>query len=120
MALPPAQSEAKAVSSMVQPEQPLKVLDVVVDPQGRHSPEIKATTSVCPSPFKMKPIGLQERYEIFCIPLQVAFLFFKKKKNSHQLKMMEAEMIGLLGRIAHHQMDTRRESSLLSPQRIWL
>uniref|UniRef100_A0A452V5V9 protein-tyrosine-phosphatase n=1 Tax=Ursus maritimus TaxID=29073 RepID=A0A452V5V9_URSMA len=61
VALPPAQSEAKAVSSMVQPEQPLKVLDVVVDPQGRHSPEIKATTSVCPSPFKMKPIGLQER-----------------------------------------------------------
>ncbi|XP_044612101.1 receptor-type tyrosine-protein phosphatase R isoform X4 [Equus asinus] len=59
--LQPAQSEAKAVGSMVQHEQPPKVLNVVVDPQGRYAPEIKAATSVCPSPFKMKPIGLQER-----------------------------------------------------------
>uniref|UniRef100_A0A2K6F7B3 protein-tyrosine-phosphatase n=1 Tax=Propithecus coquereli TaxID=379532 RepID=A0A2K6F7B3_PROCO len=61
--LQPAQSEAKTVHSMVQPEQAPKVLNVVVDPQGRCTPEIKATTStsVCPSPFKMKPIGLQER-----------------------------------------------------------
>ncbi|KAF6121313.1 protein tyrosine phosphatase receptor type R [Phyllostomus discolor] len=61
LALQPAQSEAKTVNSMVQPEQAPKVLSVVVDPQGRYAPEIKATTSVCPSPFKMKPIGLQER-----------------------------------------------------------
>ncbi|XP_003927848.1 receptor-type tyrosine-protein phosphatase R isoform X1 [Saimiri boliviensis] len=61
--LQPALSEAKTVHSMVQPEQAPKVLNVVVDPQGRGAPEIKATTatSVCPSPFKMKPIGLQER-----------------------------------------------------------
>ncbi|XP_073940017.1 receptor-type tyrosine-protein phosphatase R isoform X2 [Castor canadensis] len=61
--LQPAQSEAKTVHSMVQPEQAPRVLNVVVDPQGRCTPEIKATTcaSVCPSPFKMKPIGLQER-----------------------------------------------------------
>ncbi|XP_054552735.1 receptor-type tyrosine-protein phosphatase R [Talpa occidentalis] len=61
IALQPTQSEAKTVNSMVQPEQVQKALDVVVDPQGRHTPEIKTTTSVCPSPFKMKPIGLQER-----------------------------------------------------------
>uniref|UniRef100_A0ABI7X1D3 protein-tyrosine-phosphatase n=1 Tax=Felis catus TaxID=9685 RepID=A0ABI7X1D3_FELCA len=61
IALQPAQSEAKTVNSMVQPEQAPKVLNVVVDPQGRYTPEIKATTAVCPSPFKMKPIGLQER-----------------------------------------------------------
>lgn len=61
LTLQPAQSEAKTINSMVQPEQAPKVLSVVVDPQGRYTPEIKATTSVCPSPFKMKPIGLQER-----------------------------------------------------------
>ncbi|XP_053439605.1 receptor-type tyrosine-protein phosphatase R isoform X2 [Nycticebus coucang] len=61
--LQPAQSEAKTGHSMVQPEQAPRVLNVVVDPQGRCTPETKATTStsVCPSPFKMKPIGLQER-----------------------------------------------------------
>uniref|UniRef100_A0A8D2DLR5 protein-tyrosine-phosphatase n=1 Tax=Sciurus vulgaris TaxID=55149 RepID=A0A8D2DLR5_SCIVU len=63
IALQPAQSEAKTAHSMVQPEQAPKVPNVVVDPQGRCAPEIKASTSssVCPSPFKMKPIGLQER-----------------------------------------------------------
>uniref|UniRef100_A0A8C9P4X8 protein-tyrosine-phosphatase n=5 Tax=Marmotini TaxID=337730 RepID=A0A8C9P4X8_SPEDA len=63
IALQPAQSEAKTAHSMVQPEQAPKVPNVVVDPQGRCTPEIKASTStsVCPSPFKMKPIGLQER-----------------------------------------------------------
>uniref|UniRef100_A0A8C5YUC0 protein-tyrosine-phosphatase n=1 Tax=Marmota marmota marmota TaxID=9994 RepID=A0A8C5YUC0_MARMA len=62
IALQPAQSEAKTAHSMVQPEQAPKVPNVVVDPQGRCTPEIKASTStsVCPSPFKMKPIGLQE------------------------------------------------------------
>ncbi|XP_060268763.1 receptor-type tyrosine-protein phosphatase R isoform X2 [Ovis aries] len=59
--LQPLHSEDKTANSMVQPEQAPKVLSVVVDPQGRYTPEIKATTSVCPSPFKMKPIGLQER-----------------------------------------------------------
>uniref|UniRef100_A0A8C5KAA2 protein-tyrosine-phosphatase n=1 Tax=Jaculus jaculus TaxID=51337 RepID=A0A8C5KAA2_JACJA len=63
LTLQPTQSEAKTVHSMVQGEQAPKVLNVVVDPQGRCTPEIKASasTSVCPSPFKMKPIGLQER-----------------------------------------------------------
>ncbi|XP_036856244.2 receptor-type tyrosine-protein phosphatase R isoform X3 [Manis javanica] len=61
IALQPAQCEAKPGGSMVQPEQAPKVLNVVVDPQGRYTPEIKTTTTVCPSPFKMKPIGLQER-----------------------------------------------------------
>ncbi|KAB0365728.1 hypothetical protein FD754_009884, partial [Muntiacus muntjak] len=58
--LQPAHSEDKTANSMVQPEQAPKVLSVVVDPQGQYTPEIKATTAVCPSPFKMKPIGLQE------------------------------------------------------------
>ncbi|XP_005358102.1 receptor-type tyrosine-protein phosphatase R isoform X2 [Microtus ochrogaster] len=63
IALQPAQSEAKTAHSMVQPEQAPKVLNVVVDPQGQCTPEIRTatSTSVCPSPFKMKPIGLQER-----------------------------------------------------------
>ncbi|XP_058415172.1 receptor-type tyrosine-protein phosphatase R [Diceros bicornis minor] len=59
--LQPAQSEGKTVNSMVQPERPPRVLTVAVDPQGRYAPEIKATASVCPSPLRMKPIGLQER-----------------------------------------------------------
>ena len=61
IALQPAQSESKTANSLVQPEKVPKVLNVVVDPEGQYTPEIKATTSVCPSPFKMKPIGLQER-----------------------------------------------------------
>uniref|UniRef100_A0A8C6W4C4 protein-tyrosine-phosphatase n=1 Tax=Nannospalax galili TaxID=1026970 RepID=A0A8C6W4C4_NANGA len=61
--LQPAQSEAKTIHSMVQPEQAPKVLSVVVDPQGQCTPEIRtaSSTTVYPSPFKMKPIGLQER-----------------------------------------------------------
>ncbi|XP_075409342.1 receptor-type tyrosine-protein phosphatase R [Tenrec ecaudatus] len=59
--LQPTQAEAKAVNSMVQPELTPKVLNVVVDPQGRCTPEVRAATAACPSPFKMKPIGLQER-----------------------------------------------------------
>ncbi|XP_043303489.1 receptor-type tyrosine-protein phosphatase R isoform X2 [Cervus canadensis] len=59
--LMPAHSEDKTANSMVQPEQAPRVLSVVVDPQGQYPPEIKAATAVCPSPFKMKPIGLQER-----------------------------------------------------------
>ncbi|XP_043303488.1 receptor-type tyrosine-protein phosphatase R isoform X1 [Cervus canadensis] len=59
--LQPAHSEDKTANSMVQPEQAPRVLSVVVDPQGQYPPEIKAATAVCPSPFKMKPIGLQER-----------------------------------------------------------
>ncbi|XP_060234060.1 receptor-type tyrosine-protein phosphatase R isoform X1 [Meriones unguiculatus] len=63
IAFQPAQPEAKTAHSMVQPEQAPNVLNVIVDPQGQCSPEIRNTTStsVCPSPFKMKPIGLQER-----------------------------------------------------------
>uniref|UniRef100_A0A8D1G1N6 protein-tyrosine-phosphatase n=1 Tax=Sus scrofa TaxID=9823 RepID=A0A8D1G1N6_PIG len=61
IALQPVPSEAKIGNSMVQPEQAPKILNVVVDPQGQYTPEIKASTSVCPSPFRMKPIGLQER-----------------------------------------------------------
>ncbi|XP_040845993.1 receptor-type tyrosine-protein phosphatase R [Ochotona curzoniae] len=61
--LPPGQPEAKTAHSMVQPEHAPKVLNVIVDPQGQCSAEIKAaaSSSVCHSPFKMKPIGLQER-----------------------------------------------------------
>ncbi|KAL1775435.1 receptor-type tyrosine-protein phosphatase R isoform X2 [Sigmodon hispidus] len=63
IALQPAQLEAKTAHSMVQPEQAPKVLNVVVDSQGQCTPEIKTSTSTsaCASPFKMKPIGLQER-----------------------------------------------------------
>lgn len=94
LALQPALSEAKTVNSMVQPEQAPKVLSVVVDPQGRYTPEIKATTSVCPSPFKMKPIGLQERYELLLYPPTLCFLFFFFK-SIHQLKRLELEIFGI-------------------------
>ncbi|XP_068938030.1 receptor-type tyrosine-protein phosphatase R [Petaurus breviceps papuanus] len=55
------QSDAKTVNSMVQPEHTPKVVNVIVDPQGRCTPEIKPALSSSPSPFKMKPVGLQER-----------------------------------------------------------
>lgn len=57
-----AQLEHKTANGMVQPEQTPKVINVVVDPQGQCAPENKATLSTSPSPFKMKPVGLQERY----------------------------------------------------------
>ncbi|XP_072511476.1 receptor-type tyrosine-protein phosphatase R isoform X2 [Notamacropus eugenii] len=55
------QSDTKTVNSMVQAEHTPKVVNVIVDPQGRCTPEIKPAISVSPSPFKMKPVGLQER-----------------------------------------------------------
>ncbi|XP_007503106.1 receptor-type tyrosine-protein phosphatase R isoform X1 [Monodelphis domestica] len=55
------QSDTKTVNSMVQPEHAPKVVNVIVDPQGRCTPEIKPAISTSPSPFKMKPVGLQER-----------------------------------------------------------
>ncbi|XP_053114051.1 receptor-type tyrosine-protein phosphatase R isoform X2 [Hemicordylus capensis] len=56
-----AQTEYKAANRMVQPEQAPKVVNVIVDPQGQAAPEIKPPLSASPSPFKMKPVGLQER-----------------------------------------------------------
>uniref|UniRef100_A0A8C6VMG1 protein-tyrosine-phosphatase n=1 Tax=Naja naja TaxID=35670 RepID=A0A8C6VMG1_NAJNA len=54
-------SEYKTANRMVQPEQTHKVLNVVVDPHGQCTTEIKPPLSASPSPFKMKPVGLQER-----------------------------------------------------------
>ncbi|KAM7181553.1 receptor-type tyrosine-protein phosphatase R isoform 3-T3 [Macrochelys suwanniensis] len=54
-------SEYKTANRMVQPEQAPKVVNVIVDPQGHFVPEIKPPLSASPSPFKMKPVGLQER-----------------------------------------------------------
>ncbi|XP_034627339.1 receptor-type tyrosine-protein phosphatase R [Trachemys scripta elegans] len=54
-------SEYKTANRMVQPEQAPKVVNVIVDPQGQCVPEIKPPLSASPSPFKMKPVGLQER-----------------------------------------------------------
>uniref|UniRef100_A0A8C8S5K7 protein-tyrosine-phosphatase n=1 Tax=Pelusios castaneus TaxID=367368 RepID=A0A8C8S5K7_9SAUR len=56
-----AQSEYKIPNRMVQPEQAPKVVNVIVDPQGQCVAEIKPPLSASPSPFKMKPVGLQER-----------------------------------------------------------
>ncbi|XP_074082247.1 receptor-type tyrosine-protein phosphatase R [Macrotis lagotis] len=55
------QSDTKTVNSMVQPEHTPKVVNVIVDSQGRCTPEIKPAITASPSPFKMKPVGLQER-----------------------------------------------------------
>ncbi|XP_074916024.1 receptor-type tyrosine-protein phosphatase R isoform X3 [Chelonoidis abingdonii] len=54
-------SEYKTANRMVQPEQAPKVVNVIVDPRGQCVPEIKPPLSASPSPFKMKPVGLQER-----------------------------------------------------------
>ncbi|XP_075284330.1 receptor-type tyrosine-protein phosphatase R isoform X2 [Opisthocomus hoazin] len=54
-------SEYKTTNSMVQPEQAPKVVNVVVDSQGQCVPELKHPPCVSPSPFRMKPVGLQER-----------------------------------------------------------
>nr|XP_008170632.1 receptor-type tyrosine-protein phosphatase R isoform X2 [Chrysemys picta bellii] len=54
-------SEYKTANRMVQPEQAPKVVNVIVDPQGQCVPEIKPPLSASPSPFRMKPVGLQER-----------------------------------------------------------
>lgn len=56
-----SQSEYKTTNSMVQPEQAPKVVNVVVDPQGQCVPELKPPLCASPSPFRMKPVGLQER-----------------------------------------------------------
>ncbi|KAJ7329818.1 hypothetical protein JRQ81_015992 [Phrynocephalus forsythii] len=56
-----AQTEHKTTSGTIHPEQAPKLINVVVDPQGQCTPENKATLSTTPSPFKMKPVGLQER-----------------------------------------------------------
>uniref|UniRef100_A0A8C5S6M5 protein-tyrosine-phosphatase n=1 Tax=Laticauda laticaudata TaxID=8630 RepID=A0A8C5S6M5_LATLA len=53
--------EYKTANRMVQSEQTHKVLNVVVDPHGQCTTEIKPPLSANPSPFKMKPVGLQER-----------------------------------------------------------
>ncbi|XP_066849103.1 receptor-type tyrosine-protein phosphatase R isoform X1 [Anser cygnoides] len=56
-----SQSEYKTTNSMVQPEQAPKVVNVVVDPQGQCVAELKPPPCASPSPFRMKPVGLQER-----------------------------------------------------------
>ncbi|XP_042648814.1 receptor-type tyrosine-protein phosphatase R isoform X2 [Tyto alba] len=59
--LPLQTSQSKITNSMVQPEQAPKVVNVVVDPQGQCVPELKPPLCASPSPFRMKPVGLQER-----------------------------------------------------------
>ncbi|XP_035191393.1 receptor-type tyrosine-protein phosphatase R isoform X2 [Oxyura jamaicensis] len=59
--LPLQTSQSKTTNSMVQPEQAPKVVNVVVDPQGQCVPELKPPPCASPSPFRMKPVGLQER-----------------------------------------------------------
>ncbi|NWZ09238.1 PTPRR phosphatase, partial [Agelaius phoeniceus] len=56
-----SQTEYKTTNSMVQPQQAPKVINVVVDPQGQCVPELKPPMCASPSPFRMKPVGLQER-----------------------------------------------------------
>ncbi|XP_031962633.1 receptor-type tyrosine-protein phosphatase R isoform X3 [Corvus moneduloides] len=56
-----SQTEYKTTNSMVQPQQAPKVVNVVVDPQGQCVPELKPPLCASPSPFRMKPVGLQER-----------------------------------------------------------
>ncbi|XP_031795054.1 receptor-type tyrosine-protein phosphatase R isoform X2 [Sarcophilus harrisii] len=55
------QSDTKTVTSMVQPKHTPKLVNVIVDPQGQCTPEVKPAISASLSPFKMKSVGLQER-----------------------------------------------------------
>ncbi|XP_066579784.1 receptor-type tyrosine-protein phosphatase R isoform X2 [Amia ocellicauda] len=55
------QPELKIANSMVQPERAPKPASASADPQCQSVPEIKPSLSASPSPFKMKPVGLQER-----------------------------------------------------------
>uniref|UniRef100_A0A6I8S3N7 protein-tyrosine-phosphatase n=1 Tax=Xenopus tropicalis TaxID=8364 RepID=A0A6I8S3N7_XENTR len=57
----PSPSQAKRPSSMVQHEHIPKAVNVIVDPQCQGTFEIRPPLSAGPSPFKMKPVGLQER-----------------------------------------------------------
>ncbi|KAJ7405699.1 Receptor-type tyrosine-protein phosphatase R [Willisornis vidua] len=59
--LPLQTSQSKTTNSMVQPQQAPKVVNVVVDSQGQCAPELKPPLCASPSPFRMKPVGLQER-----------------------------------------------------------
>ncbi|XP_068128852.1 receptor-type tyrosine-protein phosphatase R [Hyperolius riggenbachi] len=61
LSVQPTQTEAKCSSSMVHPEQIPKPVNVIIDPQFPGTFEIKLPLSAGPSPFKMKPVGLQER-----------------------------------------------------------
>ncbi|KAM5170210.1 receptor-type tyrosine-protein phosphatase R [Mantella aurantiaca] len=61
LSVQPTQFEAKCSSSMVHPEHFPKPVNVVVDPQCPGTFEVKLPLSAGPSPFKMKPVGLQER-----------------------------------------------------------
>ncbi|XP_053572760.1 receptor-type tyrosine-protein phosphatase R [Bombina bombina] len=55
------QSELKHPSSMVYPEHLPKAVNVIVDPQSPSNFDTKLPLSAGPSPFKMKPVCLQER-----------------------------------------------------------
>ncbi|KAG8439680.1 hypothetical protein GDO86_005744 [Hymenochirus boettgeri] len=57
----PTLSQAKHTSNMVHHEHIPKAVNVVVDPQCPGTFEIRLPVSAGPSPFKMKPVGLQER-----------------------------------------------------------
>ncbi|XP_040265842.1 receptor-type tyrosine-protein phosphatase R [Bufo bufo] len=61
LSVQPTQSEAKRSSSMVHTVQIPKAVNVVVDPQCPGTFELRLPASAGPSPFKMKPVGLQER-----------------------------------------------------------
>uniref|UniRef100_W5NHA0 protein-tyrosine-phosphatase n=1 Tax=Lepisosteus oculatus TaxID=7918 RepID=W5NHA0_LEPOC len=55
------ESQLKTANSMVQPELAPKPASIGADPQSQSTPEIKPCLSASPSPFRMKPVGLQER-----------------------------------------------------------
>nr|XP_006013571.1 PREDICTED: receptor-type tyrosine-protein phosphatase R-like [Latimeria chalumnae] len=55
------QTEVKTAGSMVQPQSTPKTVTVSLDSQNHSVAEIKPCLSASPSPFKMRPVGLQER-----------------------------------------------------------
>ncbi|XP_029453042.1 receptor-type tyrosine-protein phosphatase R [Rhinatrema bivittatum] len=55
------QCGAKRAGSMVQPEPASKAVNIIVGPPGRSTADAKPPVPASPSPFKMKPVGLQER-----------------------------------------------------------
>nr|XP_033806595.1 receptor-type tyrosine-protein phosphatase R isoform X2 [Geotrypetes seraphini] len=55
------QCGVKCADSMVQPDPPSKSVNVTVGAQCQGAADTKPSVSASPSPFKMKPVGLQER-----------------------------------------------------------
>ncbi|KAK2523697.1 hypothetical protein Q9966_011994 [Columba livia] len=93
--LPLQTTQSKTTNSMVQPEQAPKVVNVVVDPQGQCVPELKPPLCASPSPFRMKPVGLQESlywlidgvYEEE--PIQKAFALAHAFISGHRISSLE-------------------------------